>query len=77
MVFQYRMPMDGVAGRFPASQLHIFKSTRILTSLTLASTLSSFLPQMTEHGTAIWATAFPGCYFVLVILELIVMVVVL
>lgn len=31
MVFQYRMPMDGVAGRFPASQLHIFKSTRILT----------------------------------------------
>lgn len=26
---------------------------------------------MTEHGTAIWATAFPGCCFVLVILELI------
>jgi len=47
--------------------LHIFKST----CLTLASTLSSFLPQMTEHGTAIWATAFPGCCFVLVILELI------
>ncbi|OCL00313.1 uncharacterized protein K441DRAFT_98879 [Cenococcum geophilum 1.58] len=42
-----------------------------LPSLTLASTLSSFLPQMTEHGTAIWATAFPGCCFVLVILELI------
>ena len=40
-----------------------WRFSTFLPPLTLASTLSSFLPQMTEHGTAIWTTAFSRMLF--------------